>query len=378
MAISVSLDASEESVGTPTGRVILFGTIPTTIPNTIPTMSPPTTHTDTTVTPTKIPTVLPTVPPSPNHTPALPNITLASPDYSLAYDTESNPSEDPSSDHIPPLPAISPFLSSANDTTDSDTPDTPPSPTYALGQPIPYRRPYRYHLNGPLHMLNTRKRVGPLPTHRLVVRHFVDHSSSDYFSLNDSARYSSSDSSSEASSPMTYVPALSPVSGALSHVCIDLIPSPKRIRDSDYLADVEDDSRESSEPSRTHRDGSRSRGIDVRVVAKTVARDKIGTDTRDIVEGGDDRITHPVVLDDRFHDHTVAIPVHRVQVIKGVQREQGRRIIGVDSAVTALIERIAELERENKRLRGTASVESQRVDQLQRGMSRKQRELRQI
>ncbi|GJV02312.1 hypothetical protein Tco_1335881 [Tanacetum coccineum] len=167
-------------------------------------MSPPTTHTDTTVTPTEIPTVLPTVlptvPPSPDHTPALPNITLASPDYSLASDTESNPSEDPSSDHIPPLPAISPFLSSANDTTDSDTPDTPPSPTYAPGQPIPYRRPYRYHLNGPLHMLTARKRVGPLPTHRLVVRHFVDHSSSDYFSLNDSARYSSLDSSSKASS----------------------------------------------------------------------------------------------------------------------------------------------------------------------------------
>ncbi|GKG43909.1 hypothetical protein Tco_0483002, partial [Tanacetum coccineum] len=37
----------------------------------------------------------------------------------------SDPSEDPSSDHIPPLSAISPFLSSDDDTTDSDTPDTP-------------------------------------------------------------------------------------------------------------------------------------------------------------------------------------------------------------------------------------------------------------
>ncbi|GKG39539.1 hypothetical protein Tco_0463684, partial [Tanacetum coccineum] len=44
--------------------------------------------------------------------------------------------------------------------------------------------------------------------------------------------------------------------------------------------------------------------------------------------------------------------------------------------VVALTKRIAELERDNKRLRGTASVESQRVDRLQRGMSRMQRELR--
>ncbi|GKG63669.1 hypothetical protein Tco_0645062, partial [Tanacetum coccineum] len=42
----------------------------------------------------------------------------------------SDPSEDPSSDHIPPLPATSPFLSSDDDPTDSDTPDTPSSPTH--------------------------------------------------------------------------------------------------------------------------------------------------------------------------------------------------------------------------------------------------------
>ncbi|GJT77884.1 hypothetical protein Tco_1044609 [Tanacetum coccineum] len=80
----------------------------------------------------------------------------------------------------------------------------------------------------------------------------------------------------------------------------------------------------------------------------------------------------------RFHDHTQAIPVHRIQTIEGVQREQGHRIVGVESAVMALTERIAELERDNRRLRGTMSVESQRVDRLQRGMSRMQRELRQM
>ncbi|GJV73682.1 hypothetical protein Tco_1493677 [Tanacetum coccineum] len=104
MAISVILvspDSSEDSVRTPAGRVILFGTIPTTIPDTTPVITPPTTQTDTTVIPTKTPIKAPTIPPSPDYTPA-------SPDYSPASDSEFDPSEDPSSDHIPPLPALTP------------------------------------------------------------------------------------------------------------------------------------------------------------------------------------------------------------------------------------------------------------------------------
>ncbi|GKD53521.1 hypothetical protein Tco_1286908 [Tanacetum coccineum] len=122
MAISiilVSLDSSEDSVGTPAERVILFGTIPTTIPDATLSVTSPTTHIDT----TSIPIVSPTIPPLPDYTPA-------SPDYSPASDTESDPSEDLSSDHIPPLPATSPFLSSTDDSSDSDIPDTPPSPTH--------------------------------------------------------------------------------------------------------------------------------------------------------------------------------------------------------------------------------------------------------
>ncbi|GKD93665.1 hypothetical protein Tco_1373502 [Tanacetum coccineum] len=119
--ISVSSDSSEDSVGTPVGRVILFDTIPTTIPDTTPVITQPTTQTDTTMIPTETPIIAPIIPPSPDYT-------QASPDYSLASDSES----DPSSDHIPPLPAISPFLSSADDTTDIDTPDTPPSPTHGI------------------------------------------------------------------------------------------------------------------------------------------------------------------------------------------------------------------------------------------------------
>ncbi|GKG23625.1 hypothetical protein Tco_0391661, partial [Tanacetum coccineum] len=47
-------------------------------------------------------------------------------------------------------------------------------------------------------------------------------------------------------SPTTSVSALSPVSRALSPVCADLIPSPKRVKYSGYLADVEVDPREIS------------------------------------------------------------------------------------------------------------------------------------
>ncbi|GJX57213.1 hypothetical protein Tco_0287110 [Tanacetum coccineum] len=187
-------------------------------------MIPPTTHTDT----TPIPTVLPTIPPLPDYTPTSLDYTPASPDYSPASDTEFDPSEDPSSDHIPPLPDTSPFLSSTDDSSDSDTPDTPPSPSHgtpfieitlstqrspvasgalrrrvmvlAPGQPIPHGRPYRYHLNGPVHMMTKRKRVRPLPNHRLAMRYSVDYSSLDHFSSDDSSRDSSSSSSLESSS----------------------------------------------------------------------------------------------------------------------------------------------------------------------------------
>nr|GFC13260.1 hypothetical protein [Tanacetum cinerariifolium] len=116
----------------------------------------------------------------------------------------------------------------------SDIPDTPPSPTHGTpftettlstqrspttsgalrhrvmiltpGQPIPHGRPYRYHPNGSVHMMTTRKRVRLLPIHRLDVRHSFDYSSSDHFSLDDSLRdsllsLSSSSSSNTSSDP---------------------------------------------------------------------------------------------------------------------------------------------------------------------------------
>ncbi|GJW90932.1 hypothetical protein Tco_0168485 [Tanacetum coccineum] len=345
MAISVILvssGSSEDNVGTPARRVILFET----------------------------PIIAPTIPPSPYYTPT-------SPDYSPASDSESDPFEDPSSVHIPPLPAISPFLSSTDDTTDSDTPDTPPSPTHgtpfteitsstqrspviprrrvmilAPGQPIPHGRPYRYHLNGPVHMMTMRKRVGLLPAQQLAVRHSVDHSSSDYFSLDYSARDSSSDSSSEASSdfhsdassdssshdlpsttagpsrkrrrsPMTSVPALP------RYPELYLLSREASLRD-DVIVKVEDGDQRESEKGMRARLRSKLRGYSIM---------RCQEDTSEPAQDEEHiEVTYETLGDlvMTFHDYT-SIPVH--------------------------------LERDN-RAQGHVSVKSQRVDWTPAGMSR--------
>ncbi|GJY02785.1 hypothetical protein Tco_0360937 [Tanacetum coccineum] len=97
-------------------------------------------------------------------------------------------------------------------------------------------------------------------------------------------------------------------------------------------------------------DALRDRGIDARVVVETIDRDETETGVRGPVEVRVERVTHPVMPED--------IPE---------PAQEG-----------SVVERLAELERDNRRLRGTMSVESQRVDRLQRGMSRMQRELRQM
>ncbi|GJW30624.1 hypothetical protein Tco_0047499 [Tanacetum coccineum] len=218
------------------------------------------------------------------------------------------------------------------------------------------------------------------------MRHSADHSSSDSSSeassdfhsdasSDSSSRHSLSDHSSpdlpstsagpsrkRCRTPMTFVPALPPVFGALSPVRADLIPSPKRVKDSGYLADVEVDPKEISLRDdaivRVSDEPHLEQDIDPQV--ETIDRDETETGVRGPVE-----IT------------TEAIPVHRIQTLRSFRERQDTGLLGL-SAVIALTERIAELERDNRRLRGTTSVESQGVDRVQRGMSRMQRELRQM
>ncbi|GJW99342.1 putative reverse transcriptase domain-containing protein, partial [Tanacetum coccineum] len=279
-------------------------------------------------------------------------------DYSPASDSGSDPSEDPSSDHVPPLPATLPFLSSDDDTTDSDSPDTPPLPTHGMpfteitsstqrspiiprrqvmilapGQPIPHGRPYRYHLNGPIHMMTARKRFGPLPTHRLVVRHSADHFYSN--------------SSSEASSDLVQ----------RFHDHLQAIPVHR-------IQVIEGVQREQ---------GHRIVGVESASLWRLLPRGS-KTGVRGPVKVRVERVTHPVMPEDipKLAQEGV------VEVTYDTLGDLIQRIVGVESAVIALTKRIAELERDNKRPRGTASVKSQRVDRLPRGMSHMQRELRQI
>nr|GEZ54393.1 hypothetical protein [Tanacetum cinerariifolium] len=170
----------------------------------------------------------------------------------------------------------------------------------------------------------------------LAVRHSVDHSSSDSSSRHSLSDHSSLDLTSTSAgpsrkrrrSPMTSVPALPPVSRALSPVRADLIPSPKRVRDIGYLADVEVGPRETRVERVTH-----------------------PAMPEDIPEPAQERaieVTYKTLGDlvQRFHDYT--------QADIGRFGSEGHRIVGVELVVTALTERVAELERDNRRLRGTA------------------------
>ncbi|GJR23945.1 hypothetical protein Tco_0972472, partial [Tanacetum coccineum] len=221
--ISISSDLSEESVGTSTARVILFGTIPTTIPATVPTADLPcpspfictnSSDGDTSERP-------------PLHDPY--KVTVAR--WRSRVAARSSP---------PPLPIH----------------DSPPTLRQIL--PAPPGLPRRQL-----------KSVGPLPTHRLALRYLADYSSWDHFTSDDSLRDSPSNSLSETSSdspcdspiaifagpsrkrrrsPTTLVPVASPVPGALSPVRADLLLPRKRIRDSDFVTDFKVSLEEGSVP----------------------------------------------------------------------------------------------------------------------------------
>nr|GEY10943.1 hypothetical protein [Tanacetum cinerariifolium] len=335
----------------------------------------------------------------------------------------------------------SPFIytNSFND----DTLDTPPSPTHEIppvevapptsqilpapfgvshrrvtivspGQPIPYGRLYRYHLNGQVHIMTVRKRVGPLPTHRLAMRYSVDYSLSDYFTSDDSPRDSPSDSSSETSSdffqmpypilhlvihlriihhqhyhqrsmsPTTSVPISLLVPGALSSARDDLLPPRKRIMSFNSAAYLEDCSDESSDlfvPRETclrddvvvrgsdepysepdidpkiharideciaYADALRVEWIDARVVVETVVREEVEMSARGTVEVRVDRVTHHVVSDD------ILEPAQEERAIKGIYEtlgDLGHMIVATGQQSAIQSERISELERDNTRLK---------------------------
>ncbi|GKE33391.1 hypothetical protein Tco_1452713, partial [Tanacetum coccineum] len=193
--ILISSNYSEESVGIPSGRVLWFGRIPTLVPATTPTSDPPFIDDDTSLIHAETPTISPitsTIPPT------APTTHYTSP-FIYTDSSDDGTADTPSSltYEIPPVEVVLPasqILSASPGVRRRRFTIVSP------GQPIPHGRPYRYHPNGPIHMMTMRKRVGPLPTHHLAVRHSVDYSSSNPFTFDDSSRDSPSNSSSETSS----------------------------------------------------------------------------------------------------------------------------------------------------------------------------------
>ncbi|GKD80366.1 hypothetical protein Tco_1342987, partial [Tanacetum coccineum] len=149
-AIIISSDSSDESVGSPPSRVILFGDIPTVIPSTS-VVAPETS------------TIAPVIS---SAAPMVETTLVASPTGLCGL--------------FPIAPVTAPPGIRRRSTT-----------LIRPREAIPFGRPYHTHLNGPRKLLTARKRVGPLPARRLASRHASprspDHHSSSSSSYSDSS-----------------------------------------------------------------------------------------------------------------------------------------------------------------------------------------------
>ncbi|GKA37411.1 putative reverse transcriptase domain-containing protein [Tanacetum coccineum] len=233
-----------------------------------------------------------------------------------------------------------------------DTPDTPSSPTHdtpfteitastqrspiiprrrvmllASGQPIPYGRPYRYHLNGPVHMMTAEERYHPkrVGFWFIVTDVEVDHRET---SLRDDAIVGVSDE-----------------------------PHLEQDTDPEIQAEIDE--------CFAYADALRDRGIDARVVVETIDRDETETGVRGPVEEGSVEVTYETLGDlvQRFHDHTQLIQTSYTGY-EGVQREQGTGLLGVESELWLWTERIVSWRGLTGGLEAM-SVEIRELDRLQ-------------
>ncbi|GJY23260.1 hypothetical protein Tco_0396918 [Tanacetum coccineum] len=375
--ISISSDSSEESVGTSTARVILFGMISTAIPATIPIVDPPVVHDDTPLILSETSTIAPVFTTLPHtslflYTDSFDSDTSKRPPSKDPYKVtvarrrsrvaarSSPPTHDiPPTDITPPIRQILPA-----------PPSLPHRPTILVlpGQLILVGRPYCTQPNRVCNMLTSRKRNGPLPNHRLALR-----------------------------SPNTSVPLATPVPRALSPVHTDLLPPCKRIRGSvsttDYGVSLEESYKTNTEPGIDFDvqadidaciaavDSTTARETDVRVEfgieTEEEAEEEAEFSARGIIEIRMDKIGLDVVMQE-LYDHMVEISVRRIKVIESVQRDQGHRMMTARQQSTAMSKRIGTLERDNMKLRALLCIERDRMDSLRRHMAYTQEELRQI
>ncbi|GJR59079.1 hypothetical protein Tco_1501241 [Tanacetum coccineum] len=177
-AIAISSDSSDESVGSPPSRVILFGDIPTVIPST--SVVAPETSTIAPVISSVAPVVETTLVASPTGLCGL---------VPYSDSNSDSPDEMSSPEHISPLPAISPFLctdsSKAPDSSDGPPSQDPYVMAVAHWRSKVASRPSSSSSEFPIapvtalpgirELLTARKRVGPLPACRLAWRRASPH-----------------------------------------------------------------------------------------------------------------------------------------------------------------------------------------------------------
>nr|GEU92641.1 hypothetical protein [Tanacetum cinerariifolium] len=341
--ISISLDSSEESVGTSTARVILFGMIPTNISPIVPTLhqilpapaglphqpailvlpeqlilvgQPYCTESNGVL---KMLTARKSVGPLPTHRLAL----RYSADYSSSdHFTLDDSSEDSSSDS----------LSETSSDSHSDTSSDSSSRHSSLGHSIsdsPCDSPIAIS-------------VGP--------------------------------SSKRRRSPTTSLSVASPVPEALSLEHDDLFLPCKRNRNSHFMTYFEVSSEDGFMP-HVHREIAR--GTDVRVEVRTVAEEEVESSAKGMIKIEVDRVTHLVVSDDTTEPIREDYP-HLVTADGYIKRDQGHRIVATSQQTADMSEMISMLEQDNMRIGGMLGVKRQRVDLLWRNMSYAQRDLKQI
>nr|GEW52418.1 reverse transcriptase domain-containing protein [Tanacetum cinerariifolium] len=400
-----------------------------TISSTAPTVELPVIHDDTPLIPINTPTISPIVPTIPSIAPSIQYTSLFICTDTSDSDTSERPlSHDPYEVTVarrrsrvavrssPPSPPIRQILPAP--------PGLPRRPAILVlpGQPILVGRPYHTQPNGVLKMLTARKKVRPLPTHRIALRYSTDYYSSNHFTLDDSSRDSPSDSLLETSSdsysdtsfdsswrysssgyaisdspydlltaisvgpslsisvgpsykicrsPTTSVHVASPVPGALSPVRADLLPEIGLGVDVEnsyepYIEpDIDLDVQAYIDACIAFVDDIAARRMDVRVEIKTTTEEEAEFSVRGTIEIEVDRVTHPVVSDD------IVEPVREdfLELVSVNGSLEGHRIVATRQQSTVMSERIGMLERVNRRPRGMLDVERPRVDRPRRSIT---------
>nr|GEU39848.1 hypothetical protein [Tanacetum cinerariifolium] len=405
--ISISLDSSKESVGTPFRRVLWFGRIPTTMPTTTPTIDPPVIHDDTLLIPIETHTILPitsTIPytaPTTHYTsPFIHNDSSKEDTPDIPPPTQEIPSVEvaPSIGQILPAPFGVHHIRVTIVSPGHPIPHADHTTTILIGRDSPSNLSSEMTSNSYLDAFSDSSSGHSSLNHSSPALPSSMRSSHQLCSLVSSIPYSSaaiterpshssslSPSHKRSRSLTTSILASLPIPRALSYVCVDLLPPRMRITSSDSTTDLEDCSDESFESSLSretslrddvvfkgsdepyseldidpeiqaeineciaYADSLRTEGIDARIVVETVAREE---EERAI------EVAHEMFGDmvQRFHDHTVEIPVYRVHVIKSIRRDQGHKIIATGQQSAIQSERINKLERDNTTLRGMMDV----------------------